>query len=221
MSERFEEDSGTTALLVVDLQPDFMPGGPLPVQEGDRIVEPVKSLVLSGRFSLIVATQDWHPPEHISFARNHQGKRPFDAIDLYGRPQILWPDHCLQGSAGAAFHRDLPLNRMAAIIRKGMDPACDSYSAFRNNWDARGQRVPTGLAGYLHERGVRSVYICGLARDFCVKWSAEDAVDSGLRAKVLWDLTRPVDVASDDQVRQNLLARGVEIIHSEDLKCST
>jgi nicotinamidase/pyrazinamidase len=181
----------------------------------------VTSLVLSGRFSLIVATQDWHPPEHISFARNHEGKRPFDTIDLYGRPQILWPDHCLQGSAGAALHSSLPLNRIAAIIRKGWDPACDSYSAFRNNWDARGQRVRTGLAGYLRECGVRSVHICGLARDFCVKWSAEDAVDSGFRTKVLWDLTRPVEVSSDEQVRQDLLARGVEIVHSDDLRGSS
>ena len=217
MPDRLEEDEGAMALLVVDLQPDFMPGGPLPVQEGDRLVEPVKSLVLSGRFSLIAATQDWHPREHISFARNHEGKRPFDVIDLYGRPQILWPDHCLQGSAGAALHRNLPLNRIAAIIRKGMDPACDSYSAFRNNWDARGQRVRTGLAGYLRERGVSDIYICGLARDYCVKWSAEDAADAAFRVWILWDLTRPVDSSSDKMLRRDFAERGVRIIDSGQL----
>jgi nicotinamidase/pyrazinamidase len=207
-------DAAASVLLVVDLQPDFMPGGPLPVREGDLLVGPVRSLVLSGRFGLIVATQDWHPPEHVSFASNHAGRHPFDVVDLYGHPQVLWPDHCLQGSDGAAIHRDLPLNRMAAIIRKGMDPKCDSYSAFRNNWDASGRRPQTGLAGYLRECGVRTVYICGLARDFCVKWSAEDASAAGFRTKVYWDLTRPVDYSSDDQVRSDLVGWGVEIIHS-------
>ena len=181
-----------SALLIIDMQPDFMPGGALPVREGDDLVAPIGALVDAGRFGLAVATQDWHPPDHISFAGNHPGKRPFDEIDLYGHPQTLWPDHCIQGTSGAIIHVGLPLNRVSAIIRKGSDPMCDSYSAFRNNWNANGERPRTGLAGYLRECAIRSVFVCGLARDFCVRWSALDAAAEGLETIVLDDLTRPV-----------------------------
>ena len=205
-------DPTPTALIVVDLQPDFMPGGALPVAEGDRVVEPIARLVRSGEFGLVVATQDWHPPGHASFASAHAGTKPFDVISLHGHDQVLWPDHCIQGTAGAALHGGLPLERVDAIIRKGTDPRVDSYSGLRNNWDARGERPPTGLGGYLRERGVTGVTVCGLARDYCVKWTAEDAADAGFSVQFLWDLTRPVDPGSDGPVRTDLRAKGVAIV---------
>ncbi len=211
-------DRERAALLLADIQPDFMPGGALPVAEGDRILEPVRMLVGSGRFRVILATQDWHPPGHISFASSHPGRHPFETIELYGHPQTLWPDHCVQGTAGARIHPDLPTQAVSAIIRKGMDPACDSYSGFRNNWDSNGLRPATGLAGYLKEAGISDVYLCGLARDFCVKWSAQDAVEAGFRAWFLWDLTRPVDPASDNTVQDELRAHGVNIVDSDRLR---
>jgi nicotinamidase/pyrazinamidase len=204
-------DPTPTALIVVDLQPDFMPGGALAVAEGDRVVEPIARLVRSGEFDLVVATQDWHPPGHASFASAHPGKKPFDVITLHGHEQVLWPDHCVQGTAGAALHGGLPLERVDAIIRKGTDPRVDSYSGLRNNWDARAERPLTGLAGYLRERGVTEVTVCGLARDYCVKWTAEDAADAGFHVRFLWDLTRPVDPASDAGLRSALASRGVDV----------
>jgi len=210
--------SGTTAaLLAVDIQPDFLPGGALAVAEGDALLEPLRRLVVSGRFPLVVATQDWHPPGHISFASSHPDRTPFEVIELYGRPQTLWPDHCVQGSPGAALHPSLPREPLAAIVRKGADPRVDSYSAFRNNWDADGERPRTGLAGYLRERGVEEVWLAGLARDFCVLWSAEDAADDGFRTHVLWDLTRPVDPTSDERVRRTLESKGVVIVEGTSL----
>jgi len=204
-------DSIRTALLVVDLQPDFMPGGALPVAEGDQIVAPIRDLLMSGRFDVVVATQDWHPAGHISFASRHPGKQPFDTIDLYGHEQVLWPDHCVQATLGASLHPEMPRNWVDAIIRKGNDPAVDSYSGFRNNWNRWGDRPPTGLAGYLRERGTTHIVVCGLARDYCVKWTAEDAVDAGFKVRLLWDLTRPVDPQSDERVLADLRAKGVEV----------
>jgi nicotinamidase/pyrazinamidase len=205
-------DPTPTALIAVDLQPDFMPGGALPVAEGDRMVEPIARLLRSGAYELVVATQDWHPPGHVSFASSHPGKKPFDVISLHGHDQVLWPDHCVQGTPGAALHAGLPLERVEAIVRKGTDPLVDSYSGIRNNWDARGRRPVTGLAGYLRERGVQHVTICGLARDYCVQWTAEDAAVAGFHVRVLWDLTRPVDPAGDDGVRAALMEKGVDIV---------
>jgi nicotinamidase/pyrazinamidase len=206
-----------TCLLLVDVQIDFLPGGALAVGEGDRILAPIRALLESGRFRNVVATQDWHPPNHISFASRHPGRRPFETILLYGRDQVLWPDHCVVGTRGAALHADVPLDRVRAIIRKGTDPAVDSYSGFRNNWNADGRRPPTGLGGYLTECGFRHVYVCGLARDFCVKWSAEDAADLGFATTVIWDLTRPVDAGSDDRVRAAFAAKDVRIANSAAL----
>lgn len=203
-----------SALIVVDVQPDFMEGGALAAEHGSQVVQPIAELMDSDRFGLVVATQDWHPPGHISFASIHAGREPFDTIDLYGHEQVLWPDHCVQGSKGAALHSDLPLTRLSAIIRKGDDPAVDSYSGFRNNWNADGERPPTGLAGYLRERGIDTVYVCGLARDFCVKWTAEDAAAAGFRTRVLWELTRPVDSGADDSVAAAFKEAGVEIAES-------
>ena len=203
-----------SALIVVDVQPDFMEGGALAAERGSEVVEPIARLMDESRFGLVVATQDWHPPGHVSFASSHAGREPFETIELYGHDQVLWPDHCVQGSEGAALHPGLPLNRLSAIIRKGDDPSVDSYSGFRNNWDEDGERPPTGLAGYLRERGIDTVYVCGLARDFCVKWTAEDAAAEGFRTRVLWELTRPVDSSADDSVAAAFKDSGVEIVES-------
>jgi nicotinamidase/pyrazinamidase len=207
-------DRDISALLVVDIQPDFLPGGALPVTGGDEILEPVAELMRSGRFGLCVATQDWHPAGHISFASRHQ-RSPMENIELYGHPQTLWPDHCVQRSRGAALHPALPFEHADVIIRKGTDPLVDSYSAFRNNWNPAGERPSTGLAGYLRDRGVEQVFICGLARDVCVKWTAEDAAEAGFQTFVIWDLTRAVEPASDGSLQKALRAKGVQIVRRE------
>jgi len=159
-----------------------------------------------------VATQDWHPSNHISFASHHPGASPFQEIELYGHPQTLWPDHCVQGTAGAELWPGLPWGSVAAVIRKGMDREVDSYSGFRNNLDPGGERPVTGLAGYLRERRIGNLFICGLARDVCVKLTAEDSAAEGFATHVLWDLTRPIDPATDATVRSELTERGVEIV---------
>ncbi|MDT8341369.1 MAG: bifunctional nicotinamidase/pyrazinamidase [Longimicrobiales bacterium] len=220
MTERMTEGmarraEARSALVLVDIQPDFLPGGALAVEDGDAILEPVRRLMSGGRYPLQVATQDWHPAGHVSFASRHPGRRPLERIELHGHEQVLWPDHCVQGTAGAGLHPDLPWERVAAVIRKGTDPECDSYSGFRNNWDRHGERPPTGLAGYLRERRVRRVVVCGLARDYCVRWTAEDAVAAGFETEVLWDLTRSVDPAGDRALRLALEDAGVRVV--EDL----
>ncbi len=210
-------DRDRSALLLVDIQPDFMPGGGLPVADGDAILEGIRKLMESDLFGLQAATQDWHPAEHVSFAGNHEGHRPMDAIELHGHEQILWPDHCVQGTPGAELHPALPWTRISVVVRKGMTPDADSYSGFRNNFNADGERPSTGLAGYLRERGVETVYVCGLARDVCVQWTAEDAVELGFEVVYLWDLTRAVDPSKDDGVRASLQAKGVRIADSSEL----
>jgi nicotinamidase/pyrazinamidase len=199
------------ALIVVDVQLDFLPGGALAVAGGDRILAPLAALMRSGAFRDIVATQDWHPPGHVSFASRHPPRRAFETIELYGHEQVLWPDHCVAGSHGADLHPALPWERVRAIVRKGTDPTVDSYSAFRNNYDAHGNRPPTGLAGYLRECGVEEVYVCGLARDFCVKATALDAADLGFGTTVLWDLTEPVSAASDADVRRAFASASIAV----------
>ena len=205
------------ALLVVDLQPDFLPGGQLPVPDGDVILPGIAGLMRSGAFDVLVATQDWHPPGHASFASSHEGREPMETIELYGHEQILWPDHCVQETAGAELEPGLPWNRADVIIRKATDPEVDSYSTFRDNWGPKGDRPSTGLAGLLRDRGIETVFLCGLARDFCVRWSAEDAVDAGFATTVIWDLTRGVEPDSDDDVRAALLGKGVQMLSSGDL----
>jgi nicotinamidase/pyrazinamidase len=216
LSEDLERAGGRAALILVDIQHDFLPGGALAVTEGDAILEPARRLVERDPFALYVATQDWHPRGHVSFASSHPGHRPLEVVEVHGHPQTLWPDHCVQGTHGAELHPAIPWQRVSAVIRKGADAATDSYSGFRNNWDSAGERPPTGLAGYLRERGVEEVFLCGLARDFCVKWSAEDAAAAGFRTTVLWDLTRPVDPASDERVRRDLERAGVTVATSEE-----
>jgi len=205
------------ALVVVDVQPDFMPGGPLGVEDGDRIIEPIRELMEGGLFGLYVATQDWHPAGHISFASSHPGRRPMDVIDHAGHDQVLWPDHCVQGTRGAELVEQLDWKCVSAIVRKGVETDTDSYSGFRNNWNLQQQRPATGLAGYLRERGIQDVYLCGLARDICVKWTAEDAAAEGFRTLFIWDATRPVDPHSNDQVRRSLESRGVRVIEREQV----
>lgn len=205
----FERDR--TALILVDLQPDFLPGGALAVPDGDAVLEPIRKLMARDLFGVVVATQDWHPQVHVSFASSHSGRKPMETIMLHGHRQTLWPDHCIQGTAGAKLAEGLPWEQVMAIIRKGESRDSDSYSGFRNNWSPAGDRPVTGLAGYLREREVTDVVLCGLARDFCVKWSAEDAAEAGFRTAVLWNLTRPVDPESDARVREEITAAGVTI----------
>jgi nicotinamidase/pyrazinamidase len=205
----------TTALILVDVQNDFMPGGALGVDGGYQIVEPIRRLMDSGFFGLTIATQDWHPADHMSFASSHAGHRLMDVIDYAGHDQVLWPDHCVQGTHGAELAEGLDWNRVSAVVRKGMQPDADSYSAFRNNWNLKGERPKTGLAGYLRERGIEEVFLCGLARDVCVQWTAEDAAEAGFRVRFVWEATRPVDASSNDTVRRSLESRGVEIIDRE------
>lgn len=205
------------ALLVVDLQPDFLPGGKLAVAEGDVILPGIAGLMQSQGFDVLVATQDWHPPGHASFASGHGNREPMETIELHGHEQILWPDHCVQGTPGAELKPGLPWHRADVIVRKATDPEVDSYSTFRDNWGPGGGRPSTGLAGLLRDRGIETVFLCGLARDFCVRWSAEDAVDAGFSTTVIWDLTRGVDPDSDDEVRAALLEKGVRLLSSGDL----
>jgi nicotinamidase/pyrazinamidase len=211
---------GESALLLIDLQPDFMPGGALAVPEGDAIVPHIARAMTWPGFSVRVATQDWHPRGHVSFASTHAGRKPLEVVDLYGHEQVLWPDHCVPGTPGAALHPDLPWDRVDLILRKGMDPRVDSYSGFRHNWGPEGTRPSTGLAAWLRERGVDEVWLCGLARDFCVKWSAEDAAAEGFRTYFLWDLTRPVDPANDARVRADLERAGVTIVEGLSAKAA-
>jgi len=205
------------ALLVIDMQMDFLPGGALAVPDGDAILDPLETLMRYSGFGLIVATQDWHPRGHASFASSHPGRQPFESISLHGHEQVLWPDHCVENTAGAELHDALPWGRAAAIIRKGTDPAVDSYSGFRNNWDAHGRRPRTGLAGFLRERGTSRVYVCGLARDYCVNWTALDAAETGFETYFIWDLTRAVEPQSDLNVAEHLRESGVAIVDSQAL----
>jgi nicotinamidase/pyrazinamidase len=176
-----------SVLLVVDVQNSFVPGGSLAVPRGDEVVPAINALMR--RFENVVLTQDWHPPGHISFASAHPGKQPFETIALPYGPQVLWPDHCVQGSAGAAFHPALEMACAQLVIRKGYHRHCDSYSAFVE----ADRKTATGLAGYLRDRGLKRVFACGLATDFCVAWSAADARAAGFESVVIEDACRAID----------------------------
>jgi nicotinamidase/pyrazinamidase len=175
-------------LLIVDVQNDFCPGGALAVPQGDEIVPVVNRL--ARRFAHVVMTQDWHPPGHRSFASAHPGRQPFETIEFEYGGQALWPDHCVQGTEGAEFHPGLAVPQVELIIRKGYRPGIDSYSAFREN----DRRTPTGLAGYLRERGFERITICGLALDYCVFFSAVDAREAGFEVAVALDACRGIDL---------------------------
>lgn len=176
------------ALIVIDLQADFCPGGALAVSGGDAIVGRVNALMAQA--GTVVLTQDWHPAGHASFASSHPGRAPFETVAMPYGPQVLWPDHCVQGTPGAAFHPALDTTRAAAIIRKGMSPGIDSYSAFFEN----DRTTPTGLAGWLRERGIARLSFAGLATDYCVAWSALDAVREGFAAEVILPACRAIDL---------------------------
>ena len=204
------------ALLVVDLQHDFLPGGALAVREGDQIVAPVARLAPA--FETVVATQDFHPTGHVSFASTHPGKKPFETIALPFGTQELWPDHCAQGTRGAELHPGLPDRAITLILRKGTRRVVDSYSAFRENVDREGKRPSTGLAAWLEARGLRRVFVCGLARDFCVRWSAVDAAAAGFETYLLDDLTRAVFPERRGEVDAAFASAGVEVIRGGELE---
>src|SRR5690554_2559485 len=180
---------GGKALIVIDIQNDFCPGGSLAVDGGDEVVPVINRLI--GEFDHVILTQDWHPADHSSFASQHPGKAPFNDIEMAYGPQRLWPDHCVQGSRGAEFHPDLNITPAELIIRKGFRRGIDSYSAFFENDHA----TPTGLAGYLRERGLTDLTLAGLATDFCVAYSAIDAVEQGFNARVILEGSRAIDLA--------------------------
>jgi len=199
------------ALLIIDVQNDFIPGGSLAVPGGEEIVPVINGLM--DRFELVVATQDWHPKDHISFASNHQGKKPFEQIVHLGLDQILWPDHCVQGTPGAGFHPELNVNPIEAIIRKGMDPGIDSYSGFYDN----GHKKSTGLTGYLKEKGSPVLYCCGLAADVCVYFTIKDALKAGFQVKLIADATRALDKEKFSKMKKELMELGMESVENTDL----
>jgi nicotinamidase/pyrazinamidase len=197
-------------LLVVDVQNDFCPEGALAVPGGHKVVPAINRL--AARFPHVVLTQDWHPPGHLSFASSHPGRRPYEAVEVAYGPQVLWPDHCVQGTPGAAFHRDLDIPHAELVLRKGYHPAIDSYSAFYENDRA----TPTGLSGYLRERGFARIFLAGLATDFCVRYSALDAHRQGFAAAVVEDACRGIDLdGSMDETRRMLAALGIPRVASD------
>lgn len=199
-------------LLIIDVQNDFCSGGALEVPKGEEVVPLVNQL--SKAFTNLVLTQDWHPADHSSFAANHSGGAPFTAIDLDYGPQTLWPDHCVQGSAGADFHSDLVTHGAQLVIRKGFRSGIDSYSAFYEN----DKTTSTGLSGYLKSRGVSRVFLCGLATDFCVFYSALDALEEGFETYLLDDACRGIDLdGSLDVAYSDMRARGVTFVKSTEL----
>jgi nicotinamidase/pyrazinamidase len=199
-------------LLVVDIQNDFCPGGRLAVPHGDEVVPLVNRLAT--RFPHVALTQDWHPAGHLSFASSHPGRNPFETITVSYGPQILWPDHCIQGTPGAEFHPALNIPHAGLVVRKGFRRAIDSYSAFFEN----DRRTPTGLAGYLRERGLKRVCLAGLALDFCVRYSAEDAHGQGFAVVVIEDACRAIDVEGSLQAtRQSLAALEAAVITVNDV----
>jgi nicotinamidase/pyrazinamidase len=208
-------DRARDALLVVDLQHDFLPGGALAVAGGDEILAPIARAAPA--FATVVATQDWHPPGHVSFASAHPPRRPLEVLELPHGKQELWPDHCVQGSPGAALHPLLPDRCLTLVLRKGTRPEVDSYSAFRENVGPDGRRPTTGLGAWLSARGIRRVLLAGLARDFCVRATALDGAAEAFEVVVLDDLTRAVFPERAAEVDAALAAAGVRRARSGDL----
>ena len=202
------------ALIVVDVQNDFLPAGALPVPEGDRVV-PVANRLME-RFDLVVAAQDWHPADHGSFAAIHPDRKPGEVVELEGLEQILWPIHCVQGTAGAELHPDLNRAGITRVFRKGTDRNVDSYSGFFDN----GHRKATGLGDYLHEQGVTGVYVCGLATDYCVKATALDALELRFATCLVEDACRGVDLSPGDVERAivQVTEAGVRVVRSTQIE---
>ena len=198
------------ALVLVDLQNDFCPGGALAVPHGDEVIDVANRV--ARHFDVVVATQDWHPPAHGSFAANHAGRRPYEIVDLDGLSQVLWPTHCVQGSPGAAFHAELDARRITRVFQKGTDPSVDSYSGFHDN----GHRRSTGLGEWLRGAGIDTVYVMGLATDYCVKYTALDARRDGFDVYLVEDGCRGVELAPGDSDRalDEMRAADVTVIDS-------
>ncbi len=198
-------------LVIVDAQNDFMPGGALAVSQGDLIIPVINAL--QEKFDLIIATQDWHPANHKSFAANHAGKRPFDKINLNGFEQVLWPIHCVQETKGAQFHSDLKTNLIEAIFRKGMNPEIDSYSGFYDNQHQK----TTGLAGFLREKKAKDLYFAGLCTDICVYFTIQDALSEGFKCFLIEDACRPLDLDNYQKIKTSLLQQGVKILKASEM----
>ncbi|WP_121967481.1 bifunctional nicotinamidase/pyrazinamidase [Myroides sp. N17-2] len=197
------------ALLVVDLQYDFLPGGNLAVAHGDEIIPIINRI--QNQFDLVIATQDWHPANHKSFATQHPNHNVFDLIDLNGISQVLWPDHCVQGSKGAEFTSEWNSNKVAAVFRKGMNVEVDSYSGFYDN----DQKNSTGLLGYLKDKDVTEVYVCGLAAEFCVYFSAKDANQAGIKTYFLDFATKPISAEGLLHAKKEMIEQGITILNKE------
>jgi nicotinamidase/pyrazinamidase len=199
-------------LLVVDVQNCFLPGGSLAVKDGDQVIPVINKLAPA--FEHVILTQDWHTPGHVSFASSHSGKKPFDTTSLPYGTQVLWPDHCVQGTEGAELSKALQIAHAELVIRKGYRKQMDSYSAF---YEADG-KTPTGLTGYLRDRGLTTVYVCGLATDFCVFWSAMDARKAGFTAAVIEDASRGIDAGGSlGRAWQEMTGAGIKRIQSSDI----
>ena len=205
------ERTNMKALVLVDIQNDFLPGGSLAVPNGDDIIPVVNAL--QERFDMVVATQDWHPPTHKSFASNHPGKAVFDIIHLNGLPQVLWPDHCVQGTTGAEFSAAVDWKKTEAIFRKGTNPEIDSYSGFYDN----GHLKATGLGAYLKGRGVTELFLAGLAADYCVYFTGKDALAEGFAVCLVEDATRAISLEGFEKAKSDLLQRGGQIVQSHVL----
>lgn len=198
-------------LIIVDVQNDFMPGGALAVPKGDEILPVVNSI--QHKFDLIIATQDWHPENHASFAATHSGKKEFDIIDLNGIDQVLWPVHCVQNTEGANFHEDLKTAKIEAIFRKGTNPEIDSYSGFYDNAHLKS----TGLTGYLKEKGATELFFCGLAAEYCVYFSVKDALGEGFKASLIEDATRALNLSDFEAAKKEIKKNGGRVISSEEI----
>lgn len=208
-----ERNKEKAVLIIVDVQNDFVPGGALAVEDGDQVVPIINDL--QKKFRHVVATQDFHPANHGSFAANHPGKNPGEFIELAGLTQILWPVHCVQGSVGADFHTDLDLNHWLAIFQKGKNPEVDSYSGFFDN----ARRGDTGLGNYLKSLGIEQVFVCGLALDYCVKFTALDARSLGFETFLISDATKAVNLKPDDGSKAiaEMEKAGIRILISKEL----
>ena len=199
------------ALIIVDVQNDFLPGGALSVEKGDSVIPVINGL--QNKFDLVVATQDWHPSDHKSFSSSHPGKKVFEEITLEGLPQVLWPDHCVQETEGAEFSSKLNTKKIEAIFRKGMDKNIDSYSGFFDN----GKKKATGMGDYLKGRGVSSIYVCGLAADYCVYFTALDGFEMGFQSTIITDATRAIDEENFKKRLEILESNGGKEIKSGEI----
>jgi nicotinamidase/pyrazinamidase len=200
------------ALIIVDIQNDFLPGGALSVKNGDAVIPVINKL--QNQFDLVVATQDWHPADHKSFASMHPGKKIFDEIILDGLPQVLWPDHCVQETRGAEFSSLLDTKKIEAIFRKGMDPNIDSYSGFFDN----GKKKATGMGAYLKGRGITQIFVTGLAADYCVNFTALDGLELGFESTIITDATFPIDEENFKKRMIEFTSRGGKLINSGDIR---